>query len=148
MGNGNERLDCVDANLAASEEKVQKLKAELALAKRLLDMVKCPNCDGSGSTLHQVSSRQYVSRDMAMDAGMPEQEGSLYSDDEWEQEQCQWCAEKNQLSEDKDSEETKHKEALDNLKSVLCDPEGKVCVEGTDEDRTIIQEALKELETW
>ncbi len=40
----------------------------------------------------------------------------------------------------------KRKEALDNLKSVLCDPEGKVCIHGTDEDRNIIQQALKELE--
>lgn len=32
-----------------------------------------------------VSSREYVTREMALDAGRPEMEGSLYSDDEWEQ---------------------------------------------------------------
>ena len=40
----------------------------------------------------------------------------------------------------------KRKEGLNNLISVLCNPEGLVCVEGTDEDRNIIQQALKELE--
>jgi hypothetical protein len=34
---------------------------------------------------------------MALDAGEPSMEGSLYSDDEWEQQQCQWCDEKNRL---------------------------------------------------
>jgi hypothetical protein len=34
---------------------------------------------------------------MASDACCPEMEGSLYSDDEWEQQQCQWCDEKNRL---------------------------------------------------
>ena len=33
---------------------------------------------------------------MASDAGDPNLEGLLYSDDEWEQEQCQWCYEKEQ----------------------------------------------------
>jgi hypothetical protein len=33
----------------------------------LLEMAKCPNCDGSGSIAHQCS------------------------EDKWEQEQCQWC---------------------------------------------------------
>jgi hypothetical protein len=31
--------------------------------------------------------RQYVSREMALDAGSPEMEGSLYSEEEWEQTQ-------------------------------------------------------------
>lgn len=33
----------------------------------------------------QTRSREYVSREMAIDAGFPEMEGSLYSDEEWEQ---------------------------------------------------------------
>ena len=33
----------------------------------------------------QVSSREYVSHDMAVDAGFPEMEGTLYYDAEWEQ---------------------------------------------------------------
>ena len=48
----------------------------------LLEMAICPNCDGSGAIPHQVSSKQYVSRDMALDAGQPELEGSLYSNDQ------------------------------------------------------------------
>jgi len=30
-------------------------------------------------------------------------------------------------------------EALEQLKSVLCDPEGRVCISGSNEDRRIIQ---------
>lgn len=59
--------------------------------RALLKMAKCPDCDGSGGIARQVSSRTYVSRDMAIDAGDESLEGSLYTDDEWEQEQCQWC---------------------------------------------------------
>lgn len=66
----------------------------------LLEMAVCPNCDGSGAIPHQVSSKQYVSRDMALDAGQPELEGSLYSDNQWEAEQCQWCDEKNMILKD------------------------------------------------
>ena len=32
------------------------------------------------------------------------------------------------------------------LTSVLCDPDGKVCISGSDEDRRIVQEALDVLE--
>ena len=34
---------------------------------------------------------------------------------------------------------------IDKLKSVLCDPEGKCCIAGSDEDRAIIDRALKAL---
>ncbi len=68
--------------------------------RALLKMAKCPNCDGSGCIAHKVSSRQYVTRDMAIDAGDESLEGSLYSDDEWEQEQCQWCDEVKKLLEE------------------------------------------------
>ncbi len=33
---------------------------------------------------------------MALDAGQPECEGSLYCDDEYQQEGCRWCYEKEQ----------------------------------------------------
>ena len=33
----------------------------------------------------QTSARQYVTHEMALDAGQPEREGELYSDDEWQQ---------------------------------------------------------------
>jgi DnaJ-class molecular chaperone len=72
-------------------------KELLENAVALLKVATCPNCDGSGSTAVQTSSRQFVTRDMASDACCPEMEGSLYSDDEWEQQQCQWCDEKNRL---------------------------------------------------
>jgi hypothetical protein len=35
--------------------------------------------------------------------------------------------------------------AIDQLKSILCDPEGKCCIAGTDEDRAIVDRALKAL---
>jgi len=35
--------------------------------------------------------------------------------------------------------------AVEQLKSVLCDPEGKCCIAGSDEDRAIIDRALKAL---
>ncbi len=66
----------------------------------LLEMAVCPNCDGSGCIPHQVSSKQYVTRDMAIDGGDSALEGSLYSEDQWEAEQCQWCYEKNMILKD------------------------------------------------
>jgi hypothetical protein len=35
--------------------------------------------------------------------------------------------------------------AIEQLKSVLCDPEGKCCIAGSDEDRAIIDRALQAL---
>ena len=57
----------------------------------------CPNCDGSGGIAHQVSERRFVTRDMASDAGDLSLEGSLYSEEEWEQEQCEWCYLRDQI---------------------------------------------------
>lgn len=71
--------------------------ALLAVAVGLLKVAACPNCDGSGVIQAQTRSRQYVSREMAMDAQCPEMEGSLYCDDEFEVDQCQWCDEKRQV---------------------------------------------------
>ncbi len=83
------------------EEENAQPQSENKRLKKLLEMAKCPNCDGSGSIPHQISSRQLVTKDMALDTGDPNLEGSLYSDDEWEQEQCQWCYEKDQALKDK-----------------------------------------------
>lgn len=66
---------------------------EIGQLRSLLSVAKCPSCDGSGSIAVQTRSRELVTREMAMDAGEPEMEGSLYCDDEWEQQQCQWCDE-------------------------------------------------------
>jgi len=63
---------------------------------QVLKMAICPNCDGSGDIPHQISEKRYVTRDMAIDGGDLALEGSLYSDDKWELEQCQWCAEREQ----------------------------------------------------
>jgi len=35
---------------------------------------------------------------------------------------------------------------IDKLKSVLCDPEGKCCIHGSDEDRRIVDEAITALQ--
>jgi hypothetical protein len=51
----------------------------------------CPNCKNEGGYPVQVSGRLYVTREMALDAQCPEMEGQLYSDDEWELEQCEFC---------------------------------------------------------
>ena len=69
----------------------------LACAVRLLKVAACQECDGSGAVQVQTRSRQYVTRGMAMDAQCPEMEGSLYNEDEFEVQQCQWCAEKAQV---------------------------------------------------
>jgi len=85
------------ADLANLEDFVCKIKDENETLKGLLRISNCPNCDGSGVIQRQTSSREYVTRSMALDAGDSELEGSLYSDDDFEIEQCQWCFEKNQI---------------------------------------------------
>lgn len=37
------------------------------------------------------------------------------------------------------------KEAVNDLRSVLCDPEDRVCIDGSDADRAIVQRALDRL---
>ena len=71
---------------------------DLDVAIGLLKIAKCPNCDGSGSIPRQVSSKEYVSSEMASAAGDSSLEGQLYSSEEWEAEQCQWCYEKGCLA--------------------------------------------------
>lgn len=61
----------------------------------LLKMAKCPDCDGSGMIITKTGDKQYVSRDMAIDAGDRTLEGSLYQDEQFEYSQCQWCGETN-----------------------------------------------------
>ena len=72
-------------------------KTDLEVAFELLRVDVCPNCDGSGCVPVKLHDRQYVSREMAVDAGEPSMEGSLYCGEEWEQEQCQWCDERKEL---------------------------------------------------
>ncbi|MFA7219493.1 MAG: hypothetical protein WC119_03245 [Synergistaceae bacterium] len=80
-------------------ESDSQIITEIEVMKKLLSTAICPNCDGSGAIPVQVSCREYVSHEMAMDAGCPEMEGSLYSDDEWQQVECEWCATKRQILE-------------------------------------------------
>ncbi len=71
----------------AAEEKLTR-------ALELLAPARCPECDGSGSYQVQTSARSYISVEMASDAGDPSLAGQLYTDDEFEPRQCQWCAER------------------------------------------------------
>ena len=74
---------------AASRQ--SRSKALLDSAIGLLRVAVCPECDGSGVVPVQVSARQYVTAEMASDAGQQDLTGSLYCDDEWEPQQCEWC---------------------------------------------------------
>jgi hypothetical protein len=74
-----------------SYESNQKLIKDLV---KLLKMAKCPDCDGSGIVITKTRDRQYVSRDMAIDAGDRALEGALCQDEEFDYCQCQWCYEK------------------------------------------------------
>jgi DnaJ-class molecular chaperone len=51
----------------------------------------CPACNGTGAVTVLVRQRQYVSRDMAHDAGFPEMEGSVYTDEDFDYEPCPDC---------------------------------------------------------
>ena len=95
---GTVRDGCV-ARLRDGFAKEREQLRLLGCAIALLTIAKCPCCDGTGATAVRTSSRQLVTREMAMDAGEPAMEGSLYSDDEWEQQECQWCDEKKTLLE-------------------------------------------------
>lgn len=94
-GTGEKGASDMDIEEIQSNRAVDLL-AENKQLRGLLKHAICPNCDGSGAIPHQVSRREYVSRDMALDAGDPSLEGSLCSEEQWESEQCQWCYEKNQ----------------------------------------------------
>lgn len=90
-----EGYHCQSFGMCGDEHEV--LVNRIKELEELLKIAKCPNCDGSGCIPHKVSERQYVTRDMALDACDESLEGSLYSDEQWEAEQCQWCFEKDQV---------------------------------------------------
>ena len=86
--------------MSESDERMKvDSSALLADAIALLRAARCPNCDGSGAIPVQTGQREYVSREMAMDAGDPSMEGSVFSDNTFELEQCQWCDELHRLLE-------------------------------------------------
>ena len=74
-----------------------RLQKMLEDSLNLLAVAKCPNCDGSGAIQVQTGSKSYVTREMACDAGDPTMGCSLYTDDEFDVEQCQWCDEQKKL---------------------------------------------------
>ena len=80
------------------------LPALLALADgadKIVDVLRaaaCPNCDGSGAKVVPGGFHGLVSREMAIDAGDPDMEGMPYGESEPQLEQCQWCAERNDIA--------------------------------------------------
>lgn len=67
------------------------------LWRKLLEIAACPECDGSGAVQVQTRQREYVTHEMAIDAGDRALEGSLYQDDEFEVRECQFCSERRAL---------------------------------------------------
>ncbi len=67
----------------------------LCLAVELLRVAKCPACDGGGA-IPVPLGENFVSHEMAMDAGEPSMEGQSMGI-EWGAQQCQWCDERSQL---------------------------------------------------
>ena len=51
----------------------------------------CPACDGTGRVMGHYRPTLYVSREMALDAGMPEIEGAVYAEESTEAEMCEYC---------------------------------------------------------
>jgi hypothetical protein len=60
--------------------------------RSLLAVAICPQCDGSGTIVDGIGYTEYVSRDMAIDAGDRSLEGSVYRHKEPEIYECEWCA--------------------------------------------------------
>lgn len=98
-----QEAESFDETLGASSDTAHVLQN----ARELLRVAICPECDGSGAKQVQTSSRQYVTREMAMDAGDRSMEGSLYSDDAFEVQQCQWCDERKTVLESSVPDESK-----------------------------------------
>ncbi len=63
----------------------------------LLKAAHCPNCDGSGVIYGHPGHTEYVTRNMAHDAGDLSLEGSIYRQLEPEIDQCEWCARRDAL---------------------------------------------------
>jgi hypothetical protein len=83
--------------LTKSRAEVARLSALVASAEGLIAVAKCPECDGSGTGVREVGDTEYVSREMALDAGDASMEGSIYRMPEIETFQCRWCDERKQF---------------------------------------------------
>lgn len=84
-------------NPEPGEQRTVQGPMEREIILNLLRAAVCPECDGSGAKQVQTGFREYVTREMALDAGDASIEGSLYNDDTFEVEQCQWCYERSQV---------------------------------------------------
>ncbi len=64
----------------------------------LLKTARCPNpdCDG-GTVILTEGLTEYVTADMAADAGHPDLEGTVYRQHDPEYGECPWCAERNDV---------------------------------------------------
>lgn len=51
----------------------------------------CPTCNDTRFVLVEWAPEYYVSRDMALDAGIPEMEGTVYSEARYEYVPCPNC---------------------------------------------------------
>jgi hypothetical protein len=58
--------------------------------ENFLKITKCPHCNGDGFVIYP-GDKQYVTRDMAYDAGDLSLEGSFYRESEPVIEQCPYC---------------------------------------------------------
>jgi len=87
-----------NSEIETKTERIHKLMVAAdnrdSLIRELVDFAKlnnCPDCDGSGVIVSKGYDRRYVTRDMALDACDPSLEGTLYTEEQHQQEQCQWC---------------------------------------------------------
>lgn len=78
----------VEAMLA---EKTLTVERENTKIKELLSVALCPNCDGSGATVEMIQQAEYVTQEMANDAGQPERAGERLRDNQYAQVECEWC---------------------------------------------------------
>lgn len=79
-----------------AEQQRDAFKAAADRLAGLLSIAECPACDGSGVIVGESHPTEYVSREMALDAGDPSLEGSIYRTGDAEVSQCQWCDERKQ----------------------------------------------------
>lgn len=93
----NELLDSQRGQIIKLDKENAELREKGREAIGLLEVAKCPNCDGSGIIPIQTKQEYRVSRDMASDAGDASLEGSLYQQEEWEPSPCEWCEKRKAL---------------------------------------------------
>ena len=83
------RFDAHNTALTSCDREIDRE----ALAKVIGEVQSCPNpdCGDKGWYVGETTTREYVTRDMALDAGDKTLEGSVYREAEQEQVQCEFC---------------------------------------------------------